>query len=273
MSEYKLYRRENNKIEKSTELKDIFSGWKKSQEKWLFIAPHDDDICLGSGLLIQKALEEKIPLAVLITTDGSMGYGSTVASDKIVEARREETLNSFKMLGVENVSWLNFPDGNLASYQGIRKAVEEDPCLIEGHTGLQNAYTYYLRNFAPTRVFVPGGTDYHPDHKIVYQELMISIFHAGGDIWPQLGKPLDEVPEVVEMAVYCPFDKTPNIKIEVSEKIFQKKIESIRAYKSQKQIESLIKQVERGARVEYFHAVLFDLYDTAEYHDFFNEEN
>ena len=61
-----LYRKTGNKIIKSENLSDIFENWKADKEKWLFISPHDDDIIIGSGILLQKAFEEKINVEILI---------------------------------------------------------------------------------------------------------------------------------------------------------------------------------------------------------------
>ena len=66
--------------------------------------------------------------------------------------------------------------------------------MFLGHTGVQNAFTLFLRRIAPSRVFVPTASDLHPDHKVANQEMLISLFHAQGEIWPELGRPLEAVP-------------------------------------------------------------------------------
>lgn len=269
MSGWKLTRRFEKLLTTGTKLADVFEKWKGKEEKWLFIAPHDDDLCLGSGLLMLKALEEKVPIQVVITSNGQMGYGSTTPKEKIVEIRKAETLESFHILGVSDVSWLDFPDGALGQWAGVRPANFGDPCVIGGQTGIQNAYTAKLRKFRPTRVFVPAGSDLHPDHKIVYQEILISLFHASGDIWPQLGEPLAEVPEIYEMAIYCDFTTPPTIRLEASEASFEKKLKSILAYRSQKQIAALVENTRKSGPIEFFRPSDFNLYIPTTYNDLF----
>ena len=103
---------------------------------------------------------------------------------------------------------------------------------------MQNAFTYALRQIRPNRVFLPTSADLHPDHRIVHEELLISLFHAQGNIWPELGEPIAEVPKVYEFAVYCDFPEPPQIRIEATpEHAAKPSSRRIRAYASQEQIE------------------------------------
>ena len=269
MGTYKLTKREGKALKSGTNLSDVFENWKGKDERWLFVAPHDDDLCLGSGLLMLKALEEKIPLHVIITSDGGMGYGSTTPKEQIIKVRKEETLESFKLLGIDDVKWLDFPDGSLGQHAGVRTAKAGDPCVIGGQTGIQNAFTAKLREHRPTRVFVPAGSDLHPDHKIVHQEILISLFHASGDIWPQLGKQLDTVPDIYEMAIYCDFTAPPTIKLEASAEVFEKKLKSMLAYKSQQQIAALVENVRKSGPIEFYKPADFNLYVPSKYNSLF----
>ncbi len=269
MEKFNFTLKENRVRTESEEISSLFKNWKGSEERWMFVAPHDDDLALGSGLLMQAAIKAGIPVRAVITTDGHMGFGSSVSKEDIVAVRAKETDDSFKILGVSDVAWLNFPDNALNIYAGAREAVDGDPCVIEGYTGMQNAYTAQMRDFRPTRVFVPAGTDLHPDHKMVYQELLISLFHASGDIWPQLGEPLANCPDIYEMAIYCDFDGEPNIRVIAPADVFETKLNSILAYKSQLQIETLVNNVRNSGPVEYFRDVVFNLYKAEKYNKTF----
>jgi LmbE family N-acetylglucosaminyl deacetylase len=251
-------------------LADGFDGWKDKDEGWLFVAPHDDDLCLGAGLLMLKAREEGIPVRVVITSDGRMGYGSTTPKDQIVSVRQAETLESFRLLGVTQVEWLGFPDGSLGLHAGVREARPGDPCVLGGQTGIQNAFTAKLREHRPTRVFVPAGSDLHPDHKTVHQELMISLFHAAGDIWPQLGEPLASVPDIFEMAIYCDFTAPPTLRLTAPAAAFETKLASILAYRSQQQIAALVENVRKSGPVEFFRPADFNLYVPSVYNALFD---
>ena len=265
-----LYKRINNETIRSNNLSEIFENWKVEEEKWLFISPHDDDIIIGSGILLQKAMEEKIKIDIMITTDGSMGYCDEKNKDNIIDIRYNETLESFSILGIKNIFWLNFPDSQLGLYVGRRKAKDDDPCIIKGFTGLQNAYTYYLRKLKPKRIFLPSGIDLHPDHKITYQETLISLFHSSSMIWPELGDTLSEIPRVYEIAIYCDFIQKPDIKVEGTQSNLELKLKGITAYRSQEKIiQSLIKKIRFNGPYEYFRSLNFSLYSSNNYKDLF----
>lgn len=262
--------RENGSVRHSEELGDIFKDWKGSEEHWLFVAPHDDDIVLGGGLIMQKAQEAGVKLSMLITTNGQMGYCTPDQKSNIADVREAETRESFELYdGIDDIEFLGFPDGSLNVYSGARFYSEGDPVNVEGLSGMQPAYTRSLRRTRPTRVFVPGGSDYHPDHKLTYQELLISVFHASGNIWPELGEALPAVPHVYEMAIYCDFAGDPDIKIESSVEALEKKVKSIEVYRSQPQIASLIESVRRSGPVEYLRDLTFEFYRPSKYKSLF----
>ncbi|MBN2619140.1 MAG: PIG-L family deacetylase [Spirochaetales bacterium] len=270
MSNFKVFRKKDTGTIVSDNLKDIFLNWKGSEsEHILFVVPHDDDVIIGGGLMIQKALEEGVKVSVLITTDGSMGYCLEEQRDFISDIRREETIKGLNILGVESAKWLNFPDCNTSNFIGRRPAVSGDPCVIDNCTGIENAYTYQIRKLKPTRIFVPAGSDLNMDHKVVYDELLMSIFHATGTIWPNLGEPLNWLPAVYEMAVYCDFEKDPNIKLEGDDKALQKKLDAILAFESQTQIAVLVDSTRNNGSVEYYRDLEFNLYNPGRYSNLF----
>ncbi|MFH0922106.1 MAG: PIG-L family deacetylase, partial [Fibrobacterota bacterium] len=245
-------------------LASVSRHWQEKKERFLFISPHDDDIALGAGLFIQHACQQKIPVYVLIVTDGSMGYCRLQDKGKISEIRKKETYDCYALLGVprDNVLWLGFPDGGLGHCCGRRVALPSDaPAVVqEGFTGLQNAFTVALRKIRPTQCFLPTINDLHPDHKITYEEFMISVFHASGKIWPELGAPLDAIPHLHEVAVYCDFSTPPNVRIRASEDVFEQKLNAILAYKSQEQIQSIIDSVRKTGAGEFLKNIEFNLY-------------
>ncbi|AQT69224.1 hypothetical protein STSP2_02413 [Anaerohalosphaera lusitana] len=249
-------------------LESVSRHWQGKEECALFVSPHDDDAVLGGGLLMRLLEEENVPVYIIITTDGRMGYCSKEEQDEIVEIRKKETFDCYQALGVpkENIIWLGFPDCNLNAHKGRKKAEGEGPTTIGGYTGLQNSFTYWLRKINPTQCFLPTDNDLHPDHRVVYEEFMISMFHAAGDIWPELGPALPKVPYVHEMAVYCDFPEPPTLRITTPESILEEKLAGIGKFVSQKQIASLIENVRKGGAQEYIRAVGFDLYVPSNYY-------
>jgi len=256
-------------------LAGVSRHWQGEKERFLFISPHDDDVILGGGLLIQLAQRENVPIHVLIVSDGAMGYCTEEQKENISDIRRDETYESFLSLGVprENIVWMGFPDSRLSYFSGRRPAKPDDTTAIEGYVGLQNSFTKYIRQIAPTQCFLPTSSDLHPDHKIVHEELLISLFHAAGNIWPELGVPIEKVPYVHEMGVYCDFPTPPNLRMQTPRSLLEKKLDAIAAFKSQQQIASLIDIVRRSGPYEYLRELNFKLYQPAAYYDMFEKKH
>jgi LmbE family N-acetylglucosaminyl deacetylase len=255
-------------------LATVSRHWQGDKECFLMISPHDDDAVLGAGLLIQLAKRENVPVHILIVTDGSMGYCIAEEKDTIAQIRRKESFECYQGLGVpkENIIWLGFPDCRLSTYRGRSPASPNDPVAISGFVGLQNSFAYYLRKINPTQCFLPTHNDLHPDHRIIHEEFLISLFHAAGNIWPELGKPLNRVPYVHTFAVYCDFATPPTLRMRTPAAYLEKKLKAIAAFRSQKQIYSLIENVRHCGPEEYIQAIDFKLYHPASYHDMFEEK-
>lgn len=243
---------------------DIFPNWKGSEERWLFLSPHDDDIICGCGLTFIASLFCGIKTFAGVVTNGKMGYCAPEERETIADVRRNECVDSFTTLGLpkENLFFLNHDDGSLNQQAGRRfatGAAGEGPA-IAGGAGVQNSLVWLFRQTRPTRLFVPSITDLHPDHKFTNSETMISIFHAQGTIWPELGEPIPEIPAIYEYATYSNFITPPQIRTRVSEDLFERKINGILQYKSQKQIDLTIKIQRENGTEEFIREAEFDIF-------------
>lgn len=247
---------------------DIFDDWKGTNERWLFVAPHDDDIVCGCGITFLASLACGIETFAGVVTNGGMGYCRPEHKNIIADLRKVECVESFRQLGLSesHLYFLNHDDGSLYQQAGRRFF---DPLTstgpnIEGATGLQNSFTWLLRQVCPTRLFIPSITDLHSDHRLTNSEMIISVFHAQGKIWPELGEPIPQIPTIYEYATYSNFLTPPSLRVRVSQEIFQKKIDSLRAYKSQEQIEMMIDLQQQTGPKEFIREVRFDLYQPEE---------
>jgi len=225
-------------------------------------------------LLIQLAVHEGLPVHILIVTDGSTGYCSEEDRDSIVDIRRKEALESYHYLGVaeENIVWLGFQDAHIHSCLGREQAKSNRDLSIKGFTGLRNAFTYYLRRIKPTQCILPTRNDLHPTHHIVYDEFLISLFHASGDIWPELGKPLAAIPHAHEIAVYCDFAAPPTLRMATPISYLENKLKAIGAFRSQRQISSMIENIRNCGPEEYLRTIELELYRSSKYRGMFEEE-
>lgn len=256
-------------------LESVSRHWQDKNERFLFISPHDDDVVMGAGLFIQLAREIHVPVYVMIVTDGAMGYCSDAERDTISDIRQKEAFTCYRQLGIpdENIIWLGFPDCDLNSCRGRRKVNADCPGAIEGYFGMQNSFTKIIRDIRPTQCFLPTSSDLHPDHKMVHAEFLISMFHAAGNIWPELGAPIEKVPYVHEMGVYCDFPEKPDLRLQSSDAMLEAKLSAIMAFKSQKQISVLIDIVRQSGPYEYFRSLKYQLYQPTKYYDRFEKKD
>jgi len=264
-------RRVGDQVIRSQDIASVFEQWEGDQERWMFVSPHDDDAVIGAGLTIQVGILAGAEVYVVVTTDGRMGYCRIPQRRTITRIRADEAREAYRVLGLslERFRSLGFPDCNLNAYRGRHFTTIGDPTEIEGASGLQNAFPYVLRQVKPTRVFLPTPTDLHPDHRIVYEEMLISLFHAQGSIWPELGPPIQKVPIVYEYATYCDFPESPQIRIVTPPELLDRKLEAIRCFASQEQIEVLVDVQRRVGPVEYLRQVAFNFYNPERYSKLF----
>jgi LmbE family N-acetylglucosaminyl deacetylase len=268
-SKIQYARRTCDGINTTTSLAELLGDWRGSGETWLFVSPHDDDIVLGGGLFFQAALAAGVQVHAAVVTDGRMGYCREEQRDSISQIRCEEAKKSFAILGLapEHLYFLGYPDGHLSTCCGA--FVHHNGPGKPETVGMQVAFTRLLRQVRPTRVFVPTSSDLHPDHRIVHEVLMISLFHAQGGIWPQYGEPIAEVPRIYEMAIYCDFPEPPQIRIETPPAMLETKIQAILAYDSQEQISALVEIQRSTGGVEYLRELSFRFYAPKQYDELF----
>jgi LmbE family N-acetylglucosaminyl deacetylase len=208
-------------------------------------------------------------------TDGRMGYCRFEQRRNISKIRAAETLKAYEILGMtaDHLRFVQCPDCNLNAYRGRHFTTIGAPTEIEGAGGMQNAFTYVLRQVRPNRVFLATSADLHPDHQIVHEEMLISLFHAQGNIWPELGEPIAEVPKVYEFACYCDFPEPPQIRINATPAMLEAKLAAIAAFVSQEQIEAVVAIQRDVGPIEYLRELEFHFYHPQQYHPLFEVES
>ena len=251
---------------------NIWSDWKGNGEKWLFFAPHDDDIVIGAGLTLLAGVHFGVDMYAAVITNGRMGYCLPEMKDTIIQVRRAEARESFSYLGLpeSNLFQFNYTDCDLPHNSGrwLTDNVN-DTRAIAGGVGLQNTMVWLLRKVQPTRVFVPNRLDLHPDHSIVNTELVMSVFHAQGQIWPELGAPIPILPKLYEYATYNDFIAPPTIRVRVSDDLVEKRLKGIALYKSQLQIDMVVNEVRKAGGNEYLHEMAFKIFSATKHESLF----
>jgi LmbE family N-acetylglucosaminyl deacetylase len=265
------YRRMADQVLSTQNIAELFPDWQEGKEVWMFVSAHDDDIVIGAGLTFQVGMAVGADVHAVVTTDGCMGYCQTAQRKTVSQVRRREAEQSFTALGLprDRLHFLGFPDCNLNPFRGRHFAAAGEPGELAGASGLQNSYPYMLRTVRPTRVFLPTITDLHPDHRIVNEEFEISLFHAQGTIWPELGPPIETIPAVYEYATYCDFPSPPQIRIVATAAMLEAKLNGVRAYASQEQIDIPVEAQRKVGPQEYIREVAFNFYAPQQYEKLF----
>lgn len=272
-----IYQRrlENGTVLSSRNPTEVWRNWNPDRERWLFVAAHDDDIISGGGLTFIAAAADGIDVEAAITSTGQAGYCRPEHKGIVQDLRRQEAIESFAAMGIpeEKIYFLGFPDAQLPQFGGHRWTNSTtDSCVIAGSVGLQNSYTWLLRKTRPTRVFLPALTDLHPDHQTTHTEMLISIFHAHGNIWPELGLPMETIPLIYEYQCYSDFCEPPDMRILVDDELMERKLACFDAYRSQEQIEMTKALVRQFGPKEYIREKRFDMMIPGKYDYLFDAE-
>jgi len=183
----------------------------------LVFAPHPDDEVIGTGGVLQRALETGKRVRIVFATNGD-GYPQAasallhkaIASLRnadylyLAAARQHEAVAADHILGVSasNLVFLGYPDGVLAGVYAdtygdpvqsptTGRTFTYGPVETDYHTlahGRPAAYTRtaaladveeLLRKSRPTQVYVTDSADRHPDHKATYDLVRDAIAGIG----------------------------------------------------------------------------------------------
>jgi len=104
----------------------------------LVFSPHPDDESLGCGGTTLKKKQAGATVKVVHVSDGG-GSTALIPRDQLIAMRKQESRNAGRVLGVDDIYFLDFPDGHLG---------ENIPEAIERVAGI-------LRQESPEEIFVP----------------------------------------------------------------------------------------------------------------------
>src|SRR5215472_3355060 len=146
----------------------------------LAVLAHPDDESLGFGGTLAKYAAEGVETYLVTATRGERGrFGSIGKGAEPVEVgrvREAELRTAAAVLGIREVSILNYPDG----------AVDQ----VEPTTAI-GAVVQHLRRIQPDVVvtFGPDGAYGHPDHIAISQFTTAAIMAAASPAFPEAPRP------------------------------------------------------------------------------------
>lgn len=173
----------------------------------LFIGAHPDDIEITSSGTLLKFAQAGKKTGILDLTRGELSTRGTLESRKI------ETQNASKILGVTVRENLGLSDGNIENtYENRLKIIK------------------IIRKYKPSVIFAPFSNDRHPDHIYTSEIVRDSVFYSGlAKI--KTGKLQAFRPKRIFYFRHA-YDLPVSVIVDISD-VFEKKMKSILAYKSQ----------------------------------------
>ncbi len=193
-------------------------------ERVLAVLAHPDDVDFGSGGTVAMWTAAGIDVSYCLVTDGDAGgFDPAVPRSEIPAIRRAEQRAAGAILGVEDIRFLGYRDGELHVTHELRRdisrairEVRPDRMLIQSPE----------RNWAR----IPGS---HPDHLAAGEAAICAVYPDARNPFAHPSLLLDEgleawtVPEVWVMA-----SPNPDTYVDATEQ-FDRKVAALRAHESQ----------------------------------------
>jgi LmbE family N-acetylglucosaminyl deacetylase len=148
----------------------------------LVVVAHPDDAEFGCGATIAAWAREGWEVTLVICTDGGSG-GPDDATDVGPEARRrisntrkDEQRAAAAILGLKEVVFLDFPDGQLEPNLALRREIVR-------HIRRTRAFRFVCQS--PDRVWTPSYAigRFHPDHLAAATAATAAVYPAAQNSW------------------------------------------------------------------------------------------
>jgi LmbE family N-acetylglucosaminyl deacetylase len=190
----------------------------------LVVAAHPDDVDFGSAGTIAAWTDAGLEVSYCIATDGDAGgFDPAVPRSAIADIRQDEQRKAAAAVGVTDVEFLGYPDGQLVLSIALRRDI-----------------TRAIRRVRPDRVVVPSPQRdlrnvyvSHPDHQATGEAALCAIYPDARNPYahPELlaeGLEAHTVPEVWITS----FNDRADHYVDITD-TFHRKIAALRAHASQ----------------------------------------
>jgi LmbE family N-acetylglucosaminyl deacetylase len=128
----------------------------------LVIAPHPDDEVLACGGTLALLRRRQCRIQVAVVTDGARGDPLNYSEEDVVVRRANESKAALRILGIEDVRFLGYPDGN------FQDSSDSEARLLE-----------IIDELKPDWLLLPSPLDYHRDH-VGIALAVLRAWHAAG---------------------------------------------------------------------------------------------
>lgn len=183
----------------------------------LVFAPHFDDESIGCGGAIAKHMKEGDDVSVVFMTSGNSGSIShlNISNDEYGLLRKAEAEKALNVLGV------------IKKYQ----CLQLDEGFMNDTPELEKQLVALIRRIKPNIIYTTHEEDAHNDHRVTGLAVTQALYRVTWKYFPELGMPLNEIPEIRFFEVWTPLQK-PNFYVDISELISIKE-QAINCYYSQ----------------------------------------
>lgn len=190
----------------------------------LVIAAHPDDIDFGAGGTVARWAAAGAPITYCVVTDGdSGGFDPAVPRADIPGIRRAEQEAAARVIGVDDVRFLGYPDGSLTVTMALRRDLSR-----------------VIRQVRPERVLAHSPErDWanvyasHPDHLAAGEATLAAVYPDARNAFAHRGLLEDEglEPHVVG-EVWLMGSPRPNRFVDITD-TYEAKLAAVESHKSQ----------------------------------------
>ena len=193
----------------------------------LGVGAHPDDNDFGAGATVAKAAIQGAEVIYLIATTGEKGSSDgAMTPERLSEIRRKEQQEAAASLGVREVHFLDYADGELVPDLKLKEEVVR-----------------FIRQYRPDIVFTMDPSYFyfktlgfvnHSDHRAIGEATLDACFPLARDLlsFPQHNKAGLNPHKVKDLLLYSIVPENATFHVDVTE-TFGRKIQALALHKSQ----------------------------------------
>jgi LmbE family N-acetylglucosaminyl deacetylase len=199
-------------------------NWESSQ-KILVVLAHPDDPEFFCGATTARWVKAGHTVCYCVVTCGDKGTKDlTIQSGELCSIRQVEQRHAAQVLGVTDVTFLNYPDGYLVPDINLRKDITRV---------IRTVRPDVMVTCDPQTLYTANGGLNHPDHRAAGQAALDAVFPAARDHlnFPELLRDENLEPHIVK-EVWVAGTLAPDVILDVTE-FWEIKIKALFEHKSQ----------------------------------------
>jgi LmbE family N-acetylglucosaminyl deacetylase len=190
----------------------------------LVIAAHPDDVDFGSAGTVAQWVEDGITVAYCLATSGEAGGSDrSVSRAEMVAIRQAEQTAAAKQVGVHDLHFLGYPDGQVEPSLALRRDLARIIRLLRPHRVVCPS---------PERNYARLGVS-HPDHRAVGSAALDAVYPDARNpfAFPELLATENLEPWTVR-EVWIAGSPEPNNYVDITD-TFSRKVAALRCHASQ----------------------------------------